>query len=86
MVREIILVELIIGYDISTDKSKAFADVKKAEDYFTELLKEWFPDIEQDEIDNALDDGFYDFTIHHPNGEEDRRSISIKDISLVEEA
>lgn len=84
MNRELILVEIVNKNDMSTDKSKAFNNTEKAEEYFTELVKEWFPTIEQDDIDNALDDGFYDFVLTH-KGEKEEKSVMIKEITFVED-
>jgi hypothetical protein len=40
--------------------------------------------IEQDEIDNSLDDGFWDCKISYPTGETDEKSVVIKEISFEE--
>lgn len=85
MNREIILVEVITKSDMSTEKSKAFTKVEKAENYFAELIKEMFPTIEQDEIDNALDDGFYDYKLRLPKGVREEKSITIKEITFEED-
>lgn len=76
MNREVILVEVVNSVDASTDKSKTFTNTEKAEKYFEELVKEWFPNIEQDELDNALDDGFYDF---------ESESVVIKEITFEDD-
>ena len=81
MKREVILVEVINGSDLSTEKSMVFTDTDRAEDYFTELVREWFPAMEQDEIDNALDDGFLDFDLTSSSGNE-RKSVSMKVITF----
>ena len=85
MVKEIILVEVITKSDMSTDKSKAFTDTEKAEKYFADCIHEIMPNIEQDEIDNSLDDGFWDCIISHPSGEKDGKSVIIKEISFEED-
>ena len=84
MIRPILLVEIVNKSDMSTDKSKGFTDTDKAENYFTDLVKEWFPNIEQDEIDNALDDGFYDFILT-TKGKKEMKSVIIKEISFEED-
>ena len=83
MIREVILVELINKSDLSTEKSKTFSNVEKAEKYFEELVREWFPNIEQDDLDNALDDGFYDFNLRGATNED--KSIVIKEITYIED-
>ena len=85
MNKEIILVEVITKSDMSTDKSRGFNDTEKAEKYFVGLIKEMFPTIEQDDIDYALDDGFYDYKLSYPNGKTEEKSISIKEIIYEED-
>ena len=82
MVREVILVEVVTKSDMSTDKSKCFTNTEKAEKYFADCVRELMSNIEQDEIDNALDDGFWDCIISHPSGEKDGKSVIIKEISF----
>jgi hypothetical protein len=84
MVKEIILVEVVTKSDMTTDKSKAFTDTEKAEKYFADCIHEIMPNIEQDEIDNSLDDGFWDCDISYLSGEKDRKSVIIKEI-LIED-
>lgn len=84
MTKEIILVEVITKSDMSTEKSKAFNDSDKAEEYFIDLIKEMFPTIEQDDIDYALDNGFYDYKLSYPNGTTEEKSVSIKVIIYEE--
>ena len=84
MNREIILVEVVNKADMSTEKSRGFTDSDKAEKYFEELVREWFPNIEQDELDNALDDGFFDFKLGCRGGKESK-SISIKEIIIEDD-
>jgi hypothetical protein len=82
MIREVILVEVVNKSDMSTDKSKIFTNTEKAEQYFADCVHELMSNIEQDEIDNALDDGFWDCKISYPTplGEEEK-SVIIKEIS-----
>ena len=84
MKREVILVEIVTKSDLSTEKSKTFTNTEKAEKYFKDLVKEWFPTIEQDELDNALDDGFYDFKLS-ARGKKDMKSVIIKEITFEED-
>lgn len=84
MAREIILVEVVTKSDMSTDKAKAFTRLDDAEKYFIDLIKEFFPNIEEDELDYALDSGFFDYKIRE-NGKDDEKSIIIKDITLEED-
>ena len=84
MNREVILVEIVNSVDASTEKSKTFTKTEKAEKYFEELVKEWFPNIEQDELDNALDDGFFDFKLSCRGGKE-LKSVVIKEITFDED-
>ena len=85
MIREITLVEVVTKSDMSTEKSKAFIETEKAEDYFAECVHEIMSNIEQDEIDNSLDDGFWDCIISYPNGMKDEKSVIIKSIPFEEE-
>lgn len=82
MNREVILVELVNKSDMSTDKSKTFTNTEKAEKYFTELVKEFIPNAEDDEIDAALDDGFYDYDEGYGFEE---KSVIIKEITFEED-
>ena len=83
MVKEIILVEVVTKSDMTTDKSKAFTDTEKAEKYFTDCIHEIMPNIEQDEIDNSLDDGFWD--CEYSGVVNDEKSVIIKEISFEED-
>lgn len=86
MIKEVILVEVVTKSDMSTDKSKTFTDTDKAEKYFTDCIHEIMSNIEQDEIDNALDDGFWDCKISYPSPlREDEKSVIIKEISFEED-
>ena len=85
MTRAVILVEVVTKSDMSTDKSKTFTNTEKAEKYFADCVLELMSNIEQDEIDNALDDGFWECKYHHPNGETDEKSVNIKEISFEED-
>lgn len=82
MVREVILVEVVTKSDMSTDKSKTFTNVEKAEKYFADCVHELMSNIEQDEIDNALDDGFWD--CKYTGVINDEKSVIIKEISFEE--
>lgn len=87
MIREVILVEVVTKSDMSTDKSKTFTNTEKAEQYFADCVHEIMPNIEQDEIDNSLDDGFWDCKISYPSPlREDEKSVIIKEISFEDEA
>lgn len=83
MVREVILVEVVTKSDMSTDKSKTFTNTEKAEKYFADCVRELMPNIEQDEIDNALDDGFWDCI--YSGATKDEKSVIIKEISFEED-
>ena len=83
MNREIILVEVITKSDMSTEKSKAFTKVEKAEKYFADCVRELMSNIEQDEIDNALDDGFWD--CKYSGVTNDEKSVIIKEITFEED-
>lgn len=84
MVKEIILVEVVTKNNMTTEKSKAFTNTEKAEKYFADCVHGIMPNIEQDEIDNSLDDGFWDCIYSHPSGEKDGKSVIIKEI-LIED-
>jgi len=84
MKREVILVELINGSDLSTDKSKTFTNTEKAEKYFSDLVREWIPNVEEDELDVALDDGFYDLILT-TKGKKEKKSVVIKAITFEED-
>ena len=83
MIREVILVEVVTKSDMSTDKSKTFTNTEKAEKYFADCVHEIMPNIEQDEIDNALDDGFWDCI--YGGFTNDEKSVIIKEISFEED-
>ena len=83
MVREVILVEIVTKSDMSTDKSKTFTNTEKAEKYFADCVHELMSNIEQDEIDNALDDGFWDCI--YSGVVNDEKSVIIKEISFEED-
>lgn len=83
MIREVILVEVITKSDMSTDKSKCFTNTEKAEKYFADCVRELMSNIEQDEIDNALDDGFWD--CKYSGVTNDEKSVIIKEISFEED-
>ena len=83
MVREVILVEVVTKSDMTTDKSKTFTNTEKAEKYFADCVHELMSNIEQDEIDNALDDGFWD--CKYTGVINDEKSVIIKEISFEED-
>ena len=86
MIREVILVEVVTKSDMSTDKSKIFTKTDKAEKYFADCIHEIMPIIEQEEIDNALDDGFWDCIITPPSPlKQDEKSVIIKEISYEDD-
>jgi hypothetical protein len=78
MVREIILVEIIVKDNMSTEKSRAFIDSVKAEDYFKKSLRDDIHLVDEEDIEYALDNGFYDL-------EDEGISVSIKEIYLEED-
>ena len=80
MNREIILVELINKADMSTEKSRGFTDSNKAEKYFIDLLKETFGELEEEDIEYALDNGYYD-----SDDIVEGQSVSIKEIILEDD-
>ena len=80
MVREVILVEVVTKSDMSTDKSKTFTNTEKAEKYFADCVRELMSNIEDDEIDDALDNGFWDCKYGV-----DEKSVIIKEISFEED-
>lgn len=80
MIKEVILVEVVTKSDMSTDKSKTFTNTEKAEKYFIDLLKEEFGELEEDDIEYALDDGYYD-----SDDIVDGKSVIIKEISFEED-
>ena len=83
MVREVILVEVVTKSDMSTDKSKTFTKTEKAEKYFADCVRELMSNIEEDEIDNALDDGFWE--CKYSGVINDEKSVNIKTISFEED-
>ncbi len=83
MIREVILVEVVTKRDMWTDKSKTFTNTEKAEKYFADCVRELMSNIEQDEIDNALDDGFWD--CKYSGVVNDEKSVIIKEISFEED-
>ena len=83
MIREVILVEVVTKSDMSTDKSKTFTNTEKAEKYFADCVRELMSNIEQDEIDDALDDGFWDCI--YSGVTNDEKSVIIKEISFEED-
>jgi predicted DNA binding protein len=80
MIREVILVEVITKSDMSTEKSRGFTDSEKAEKYFIDLLKEEFGELEEEDIEYALDNGYYD-----SDDIVDGKSVSIKEIILEDD-
>ena len=80
MIREVILVEVVNKPDMSTEDSKTFTKTEKAESYFVELLKKHFGDFDDNEIEEALDNGYYD-----SNDIVEGKSAIIKEISFEED-
>ena len=80
MIREVILVEVVTKSDMSTDKSKTFTNTEKAEKYFKDLLEETFGELDEDEIEMALDNGYYD-----SDDIVDGQSVIIKEISYEDD-
>ena len=83
MIREVILVEVVTKSDVSTDKSKTFTNIEKAEKYFADCVRELMSNIEQDEIDNALDDGCWG--CKYSGATNDEKWVYIKEISFEED-
>jgi hypothetical protein len=84
MVREIILVEVVNKSDMSTDDSKAFTSVEKAEDYFVSLIGKFHITDDDEQIEGFLESGYCDFNdTFFGHGEE--HSIIIKEISFEED-
>ena len=79
MIREVILVEVVRKSDMTTHKSKTFTNTEKAEKYFADCVRELIPNIEQEQIEDALDDGFWDCKWV------DEKSVIIKEISFEED-
>jgi len=81
MTREIILVTLIDGDEINIEKSKAFTDSKKADEYFVQLIKDNFSDYAKDytqsDYDEFLDQGFWQDLTHF--------CVYINEIPLIED-
>ena len=69
MAREITLVSLIDGDELSLNETKSFSDYHKAEEYFIELIKEYFTedceDWTDEDFDACLDDGYYQDLTHY---------------------
>lgn len=83
MIREVILVEVVTKSDMTTDKSKTFTNTEKAEKYFADCVRELMSNIEDDEIDNALDDGFWE--CKYSGVVNDEKSVNIKEIQFEED-
>ena len=58
-------------------------NIEQDEKYFADCVHELMPNIEQDEIDNALDDGFWD--CKYSGVVNDEKSVIIKEISFEED-
>jgi hypothetical protein len=78
MTREIVLVEVVIKDNMSTEKSKAFFKTEKAEAYFKQILKDDVHLVDDDDIEAALDDGYYD-------DDSEGISVIIKEISFEDD-
>ena len=85
MIREVILVEVVTKSDMSTDKSKTFTNTEKAEKYFADCVREITPNIGQEKLDWALDDGYYDEPQFDTEPSLEGRSVIIKEISFEED-
>jgi len=83
MIREVILVEVVTKSDMTTDKSKTFTNTEKAEKYFADCVRELMSNIEDDDIDNALDDGFWE--CKYSGVVNDEKSVNIKEIPFEED-
>ena len=63
MTREITLVSLINGDELSLNETKSFTDYHKAEEHFIKLIKGYFPedcaDWTDEDFESCLDDGYY---------------------------
>lgn len=59
MTREIILVEMVIQDDLSTEKNRAFTDPDKAENYFRQLIIDLGTN-DEEELACYIDQGFAD--------------------------
>lgn len=63
MTREITLVSLIDGDELSLNETKSFTNYQKAEKYFIKLIKEHLPEsckyLTDEDFDVCLDDGYY---------------------------
>lgn len=86
MNREVILVEVVncLRNDLSTTDSRTFTNTKKAEDYFTKIVKDDFKITNEEIIESALDDGFLDKEVWE-YGELVSKSIIIKEITLEDD-
>ena len=80
MIREIILVEVVNKADMSTEESKAFTNAEKAENYFKKLLEESFGELDEEDLEMAIDNGYYD-----SDDIVDGQSVIIKEISFEED-
>ena len=78
MITTIILVEIIVKDNMSTDKSRAFIDSEKAENYFKKILRDDIHLVDEEDIEFALNSGFYAL-------EDEGISVSIKEIYLEED-
>ncbi len=86
MNKEIILVEVAncLRGDLSVTDSKAFTNTKKAEEYFTKKVKEYFKISDEEVINAALDDGFLDKEVWE-YGDLVQKSVIIKEITIEED-
>lgn len=78
MTREILLVQVIYKDGNAQKKGKAFTSSKKAEEYFKRIMVEDYGVEDTEEIECALDDGFYEEIM----GDE---ILFIRDVVLDEE-
>jgi hypothetical protein len=61
MKKEIILVEVVNGYDLSTDYCRCFSNTVSADEYFRTLVGRFNITDNEDDIDCFIEDGFCDF-------------------------
>ena len=81
MNREIILVEQVNEYDTSTEKCKAFTNTDEAKEYFKKLVYDYYGDVNDDDMKEAIDKGYYhEYSIH-----DWRAKIIIKKITFMDE-
>jgi hypothetical protein len=80
MTKEIILVEVVNGSNLSTDYCRCFSSMVSADDYFRTLVERFNITDNEDDIDAFIEDGFCDFDY-----EGEKMSIITKCISFDED-